>query len=120
MDKFTCMVALARVVLAERYGIRPDFVDATFTGGTPGTREWDAQLLIGDKVVCEEPRGYEHQVDLGGAWKEMTGLPFVFATHFHPHLTEPALALYREPARARVEAQREEARVHVTRSCQGM
>ncbi|MDP1850079.1 MAG: LLM class flavin-dependent oxidoreductase [Solirubrobacteraceae bacterium] len=24
------------------------------------------------------------------------GLPFVFATHFHPHLTEPALALYRE------------------------
>lgn len=24
------------------------------------------------------------------------GLPFVFAAHFHPHLTEPALALYRE------------------------
>ena len=23
------------------------------------------------------------------------GLPFVFAAHFHPHLTEPALALYR-------------------------
>ena len=24
------------------------------------------------------------------------GIPFVFAHHFHPHLTEPALALYRE------------------------
>ena len=24
------------------------------------------------------------------------GLPFVFAAHFHPHLTEPALELYRE------------------------
>ena len=72
-------VALARIVLAERYGIRPDFVDATFTGGARGTRESDAQLLIGDKVVCEEPKGFEYQVDLGGAWKEMTGLPFVFA-----------------------------------------
>jgi chorismate dehydratase len=71
-------VALARVVLAEKYGIRPDFVDVTFTG--PDTQaECDAQLLIGDKVVCEEPKGFEHQLDLGGAWKEMTGLPFVFA-----------------------------------------
>ena len=24
------------------------------------------------------------------------GIPFVFAHHFHPHFTEPALALYRE------------------------
>jgi len=36
--------------------------------------------LIGDKVVCEEPVGYDHQIDLGAAWKAMTGLPFVFAT----------------------------------------
>lgn len=62
-------VALARIILCERYGIQPRF--------DPQCRE--AKLLIGDKVVCEEPAGYEHQLDLGQAWKEMTGLPFVFA-----------------------------------------
>ncbi len=64
-------VALARVVLAERFGIRPEFVDLT--------RATHARLLIGDKVVCDEPPGFEHQLDLGAAWKELTGLPFVFA-----------------------------------------
>ncbi len=67
-------VALARVILAERCGIEPDFVDLKH-GGEPA----DAMLLIGDKVVCEEPAGLEHQLDLGAAWKELTGLPFVFA-----------------------------------------
>ena len=68
-------VALARIVLAERFGIRPDFVDlAKATGG-----KHQAKLLIGDKVACDEPAGFEHQLDLGAAWKELTGLPFVFA-----------------------------------------
>ena len=73
-------VALARVLLAEAYDRRPDFIDfnhdhprGTF-GGKP-----QAILLIGDKVVCEEPQGFEHQIDLGEAWKKLTGLPFVFA-----------------------------------------
>jgi len=68
-------VALARIILAERYGIRPDFVDLSKAKG--GSKQ--AKLLIGDKVVCDEPAGYEHQLDLGAAWKELTGLPFVFA-----------------------------------------
>jgi chorismate dehydratase len=68
-------VALARVILAERYGIRPEFIDLIHTDGPPA----DARLLIGDKVVCEEPPGFDHQLDLGHAWKELTGLPFVFA-----------------------------------------
>jgi len=38
-----------------------------------------AHLLIGDKVVCEEPPDMPHQLDLGAAWKELTGMPFVFA-----------------------------------------
>jgi chorismate dehydratase len=70
-------VALARVLLAERSGIRPRFVD--WSGASGAEASCDALLLIGDKVVCEEPRGYEHQLDLGAAWKELTGLPFVFA-----------------------------------------
>ena len=38
-----------------------------------------ARLLIGDKVVCEEPKDFPYQLDLGEEWKAMTGLPFVFA-----------------------------------------
>ena len=68
-------VALARIVLAERHHIRPEFIDLTKATGRPG----EARLLIGDKVVCNEPQGFEHQYDLGLEWKQMTGLPFVFA-----------------------------------------
>ncbi len=68
-------VALARVVLGERYGLRPEFVDLRAAHG--GSRV--ARLLIGDKVVCEEPTDLPHQLDLGDAWKQLTGLPFVFA-----------------------------------------
>jgi chorismate dehydratase len=65
-------VALARIVLAERFGIRPRFVDLPEPSAA-------AMLLIGDKVVSREPVGMEHQLDLGAAWKELTGKPFVFA-----------------------------------------
>lgn len=44
--------------------------------------EWpEAVLLIGDKVITDPPPAgvYPHQLDLGAAWKELTGLPFVYA-----------------------------------------
>lgn len=68
-------VALARIILAERYNIRPKFLDLVHGDPAPT----DAKLLIGDKVVCEEPPGFDHQLDLGHAWRDLTGLPFVFA-----------------------------------------
>ena len=68
-------VALARIVLAEKYGLAPEFIDLSRATGRAG----EARLLIGDKVICDEPVGFEHQLDLGAAWKQMTGLPFVFA-----------------------------------------
>jgi chorismate dehydratase len=70
-------VALARIVLAKHYDLRPEFIGLRRRAAHPRD---EAQLLIGDKVVCEEPVGYDHQIDLGAAWKAMTGLPFVFAT----------------------------------------
>jgi chorismate dehydratase len=82
IDRLACdpdshtSVALARVLLAERYGRRPRLTDLTVEAAAGGA---DALLLIGDKVVCEEPRGFAHQFDLGRLWNEMTGLPFVFA-----------------------------------------
>ena len=68
-------VALARIILKRVYNVEPDRIDLYAARGNPG----EARLLIGDKVVCEEPAGFEHQLDLGGAWKQLTGLPFVFA-----------------------------------------
>ncbi len=68
-------VALARIILAEQFGIHPQLVDLL----NDDERPVEARLLIGDKVVCEEPPGFEHQLDLGNAWKDLTGLPFVFA-----------------------------------------
>jgi chorismate dehydratase len=68
-------VALARIILAERYGCSPEFIELPRATGRVG----EARLLIGDKVICDEPAGSEYQLDLGAAWKELTGLPFVFA-----------------------------------------
>ncbi|HEV8604841.1 MAG TPA: menaquinone biosynthesis protein [Tepidisphaeraceae bacterium] len=68
-------VALARIILAEEFGIHPQLIDLLKGDDRPA----EARLLIGDKVVCEEPPGFEYQLDLGSAWKQLTGLPFVFA-----------------------------------------
>lgn len=38
-----------------------------------------AVLLIGDKVVGPGRGRFAYEVDLGGAWRQHTGLPFVFA-----------------------------------------
>ncbi|HEY0010081.1 MAG TPA: menaquinone biosynthesis protein [Tepidisphaeraceae bacterium] len=68
-------VVLARVLLDRLYGLRPQIVPLDQAADLPG----ETRLLIGDKVVCQEPQGFPHQLDLGQAWKEMTGHPFVFA-----------------------------------------
>lgn len=68
-------VALARILLAEVYGVRPEFVPLA----DRATHAPPALLLIGDKVIRDEPAGFAYQLDLGEAWKRWTGLPFVFA-----------------------------------------
>lgn len=69
-------VALSTVILAERYGLVPRQVDLR-DPYLPGDC---ARLLIGDKVITEEPANFPYQLDLGAAWKDLTGWPFVFAT----------------------------------------
>ncbi|HEY8750290.1 MAG TPA: menaquinone biosynthesis protein [Tepidisphaeraceae bacterium] len=68
-------VALARVLLGEIYKTRPQFVSLEDASNDRTA----ARLLIGDKVICEEPAGFPYQLDLGEAWKLHTGLPFLFA-----------------------------------------
>jgi len=77
-------VALLSVLLKELHGLGPEVIpfDAraeVHTGQGDATPQ--AMLLIGDKVVHHAPSrdDYPHQMDLGEAWKELTGLPFVFA-----------------------------------------
>jgi chorismate dehydratase len=73
-------VVLLQILLREIHGITPRLVDFDARGHADGA--WpDAMLLIGDKVVTDAPpQGrYAHQLDLGAAWVELTGLPFVFA-----------------------------------------
>ncbi len=75
-------VVLLQVLLAQQYGVRPR-VDRLRAGPAMGAvpEDCDAMMLIGDKVVtCPPPAAQlPHQVDLGKAWHELTGLPFVFA-----------------------------------------
>ncbi len=77
-------VALLRVLLAERWGVRPEFVvEEPQPGRLPEPGE--GVLVIGDRCFAYE-RAFRTVapddgciIDLGGAWRELTGLPFVFA-----------------------------------------
>ena len=77
-------IALMQVLLSERYGVRPTLIDYNAREHVAENRpiDWpDSVLLIGDKVVTDSPPAvrYTHQLDLGEAWNDFTGLPFVFA-----------------------------------------
>jgi len=72
-------VQLARVLLTQRYGARPEFVSHTADLDAM-LRVADAALVIGDPALHIEPDGLSYEVhDLGGEWVEETGLPMVFA-----------------------------------------
>lgn len=81
MDSHTSRV-LASLVLARRCGRMPELVD--FTGDADSVDE--AVLLIGDKVVLQPPSesAFPHRLDLGQAWRDLTGLPFTFACWMAP------------------------------------
>jgi chorismate dehydratase len=72
-------VALARIILAERYGCRP-----LVTPCAPSLSEMlldnDAALIIGDPALRLDPETLPYRtLDLGTAWVAWSGLPMVFA-----------------------------------------
>lgn len=69
-------VWLLRVLLKVRYGIVPEFYPLP-AGGT--LKEHAAMLMIGDEAIWYRTRNAGDLWDLGAAWKEVTGLPFVYA-----------------------------------------
>jgi chorismate dehydratase len=72
-------VALARIVLARRYGVAPRFFPAQ-PDMVRMLDAADAALIIGDPALYLDPATLPfHVCDLGREWTEMTGLPMVFA-----------------------------------------
>ncbi len=77
-------VALLRILLQEQFGIHPEFKEIEPRTDWRPTAD-EGALVIGDRcfeyekelreIGETEVTGY----DLGGAWHELTGLPFVFA-----------------------------------------
>ncbi len=70
---------LVQLLCARHWGIRPAFVPAA-----PDIRAMlassDAALLIGDPALFLDPASVDAtKIDLGLAWREFTGLPFVWA-----------------------------------------
>ncbi len=64
--------ALAELLLKKHFGQDVEMHDF-HPSETP-----DAAVVIGDRALCSEPAP-AGDIDLSEAWKEMTGLPFVFA-----------------------------------------
>ena len=70
-------VALLKILLKDHWGINPTLVEASvgyetlITGTTAG-------LVIGDRALQQRKKS-KYSYDLGLGWKELTGLPFVFA-----------------------------------------
>jgi len=74
-------VLLARMWLAQAYGVHPDYF-ACPPNLTAMLLEADAAVLIGDaalRATYEAPRQGLQVFDLGQVWRDWTGLPMVFA-----------------------------------------
>jgi chorismate dehydratase len=76
-------VVLAQLLMKRAFGVpslRVEPYEQT-PAGTTKAHQPETLLLIGDKAVLRAPApgDYPHTLDLGEAWKAMTGLPFVYA-----------------------------------------
>ena len=70
--------ALAEILLAKRYNVRPEKI-ALPLDRTAEEIDADAVLLIGDRAMRACLPGFAHAYDLGQEWFDWTGLPFVYA-----------------------------------------
>ncbi len=88
-------VALLQILLRERYDISPELIDydaREYVADNHPLEYPESMMLIGDKVVTHSPPPvrYPHQFDLGEAWRELTGKPFVFALWMARQDADPA------------------------------
>ena len=91
-------VALARLILARRYGVSPVVVRRP-PDLSAMLSEADSALIIGDPALRVDPEALPFRVcDLGWEWMEMTGLPMVFAVWAgaRQRLTAEVVAAFQE------------------------
>ena len=69
---------LARILLHHQFGVQPECSSLQIDQAWP-TAGTDAVLIIGDRAMNAQDSRFPIEVDLGQAWWEWTGLPFVFA-----------------------------------------
>lgn len=68
--------ALAQIILGRNYGVRPRATPRSEDSWS----EFDGAVVIGDAAFRFDGGRY---IDLGGEWKVLTGLPFVYALWIH-------------------------------------
>ena len=69
---------LARIMLAERFGVVPE-IDVLPIGAGLGDTSADAVLLIGDRAIGSHRGSFQLVWDLGDEWCRWKDMPFVFA-----------------------------------------
>jgi len=69
---------LGRIILQKQFGVSPDLTPLKMKDDWQQT-ETDAVLIIGDRAMADDPPQFPFVWDLGEAWHQWTGLPFVFA-----------------------------------------
>ncbi|HEX2223854.1 MAG TPA: menaquinone biosynthesis protein [Thermoanaerobaculia bacterium] len=85
--------ALLRILLAERYGLTPEYTEER-PDPERMLSEADAALVIGDPALRVDRDRYQ-VIDLAAEWKALTGLPFVFAVWaVRPEVDFPDLPFY--------------------------
>jgi len=70
--------ALVRILLAERYGVRPQLEPLPINARYEDSPA-DAILLIGDRAIHPTSGAFVEEWDLGDVWNRWAELPFVFA-----------------------------------------
>jgi chorismate dehydratase len=70
--------ALTKIMLHERFGVRPSTMPLPLGSSIEDTPA-DAILLIGDRAMLPPRESFAAVWDLGEEWLNWTGLPFVFA-----------------------------------------
>lgn len=72
-------VALLRLLMEQRYGIDVTFETGSVTASLNTATPPLAFLAIGDEALrLRNHPAYPHRVDLAEAWRDWTGLPFIF------------------------------------------
>lgn len=71
-------VLLCRLLFEKHWKKNVQFIDAKDEAYIKSIKGTTAGLIIGDRALSNYNR-YKYVYDLGLGWKEMTGLPFVFA-----------------------------------------